>query len=295
MADILKGADVVDALNKKMSAQIEMLKGKDINAALAIVRVGEKADDISYEKTATKRCETVGVTVKNIVLPADVTQDVLMANIIKLNEDNSIHGVLLFRPLPKHLSDDSIRAILKPEKDVDGITDTSLAGVFTGSGIGFAPCTAQACIEILNHFNIDCTGKRTVIIGRSLVVGKPVAMMLMGKNATVTICHTRTVDIKSVARSAEILIVAAGQMESLTKDYFSPGQVVIDVGINWNDEKGKLCGDVKFDDAEPVVAAITPVPGGVGTVTTSVLVSHVVEAAMNSLKKQEYVQHDFNR
>ena len=295
MADILKGADVVDALNKKMCAQIETLRTMDITATLAIVRVGEKADDISYEKTAVKRCETVGVTVKNIVLPADVTQDVLMGNIIKLNEDDSVHGVLLFRPLPKHLSDDAIRAILKPEKDVDGITDTSLAGVFTGSGIGFAPCTAQACMEILNHFNIDCTGKRAVIIGRSLVVGKPVAMMLMGKNATVTVCHTRTVDIKSVARSAEILIVAAGQMESLTKDYFSPGQVVIDVGINWNDEKGKLCGDVKFDDAEPVVAAITPVPGGVGTVTTSVLVSHVVEAAMNSLKKQEYVQHDFNR
>jgi len=295
MADILKGADVVDALNKKMYAQIEMLRSKEITATLAIVRVGEKADDISYEKTATKRCETVGVAVKNIVLPANVTQDVLMANIIKLNEDQNVHGVLLFRPLPKHLSDDAIRAVLKPEKDVDGITDTSLAGVFTGSGSGFAPCTAQACMEILNHFNIDCTGKRTVIIGRSLVVGKPVAMMLMGKNATVTICHTRTVDIKTVSRGAEILIVAAGQMESLTKDYFSPGQIVIDVGINWNDEKGKLCGDVKFDDAEPVVAAITPVPGGVGTVTTSVLVSHVVDAAMNSIEQQEYVRHDFNR
>jgi len=295
MADILKGADVVEALKNKMSTKIETLKKNGVTATLAIVRVGERADDISYEKTATKRCETVGVAVKIIVLPADVTQGVLMQNIIDLNNDNDVHGVLMFRPLPPHLSDDIVRAVLKPEKDIDGITDASLAGVFTGSNNGFAPCTAQACMEILEHYNIDCKGKRTVIIGRSLVVGKPVAMMLMGKNATVTICHTRTVDIPAIARNAEILIVAAGQMEGLTKEYFSPGQIVIDVGINWDDEKGKLCGDVKFDDAEPIVAAITPVPGGVGTVTTSVLVSHVVEAASELTKQQEYVRNDFNR
>jgi methylenetetrahydrofolate dehydrogenase (NADP+)/methenyltetrahydrofolate cyclohydrolase len=217
------------------------------------------------------------------VLPADVAQDVLMQNVESLNNDSSVHGVLIFRPLPKHLDEAAVCAALKPEKDVDGITEGSLAGVFTGSGKGFAPCTAQACIEILDHFKIECKGKRAVIIGRSLVVGKPAAIMLMGKHATVTVCHTRTVDMPSVARNAEILIVAAGQMESLTKEFFSPGQVVIDVGINWNDEKGKLCGDVKFDDAEPIVAAITPVPGGVGTVTTSVLVSHVVEAARKLL------------
>jgi len=186
---------------------------------------------------------------------------------------------LIFRPLPKHISDEAIRAVLKPEKDIDGITDTSLAGVFSGSAQGFAPCTAQACMEILDHFNIDCKGKRAVVIGRSLVVGKPVSMMLMGQNATVTVCHTRTVDIPSVARNAEILIVAAGQPEGITKEFFSPGQVVIDVGINWDDTKGKLVGDVNFEDAEPIVGSITPVPGGVGTVTTSVLVSHVVEAA----------------
>jgi len=295
MAEILKGADVVEALGAKMKVNIEALKEKGVTATLAIIRVGERPDDVSYEKTATKRCETVGVNVKHITLPADVAQGELMQKVLDLNADNDVHGVLLFRPLPKHLSDEAVRAVLKPEKDIDGITDGSLAGVFSGSNNGFAPCTAQACMEILKHFNIDCKGKRAVVIGRSLVVGKPVAMMLMGENATVTICHTRTVDIAAVARSAEILIVAAGQMEGITKDYFSPGQVVIDVGINWNDEKGKLCGDVKFDDAEPIVASITPVPGGVGTVTTSVLVSHVVEAAMNTSNKQEYVKHDFNR
>jgi len=283
MAELLKGADVVSALNAKLSEKVEELKKSGVTATLAIVRVGERADDVSYEKTATKRCETIGVAVKNVVLPVDITQDDLVKNIVELNDDDSVHGVLIFRPLPKHISDDVIRSTLKPEKDIDGITDGSMAGVFTGSGKGFAPCTAQACIEILDHFDIDCKGKRAVVIGRSLVVGKPVAIMLMGRNATVTICHTRTVDMPTVARNAEILIVAAGQIEGITKEYFSPGQVVIDVGINWSDEKGKLCGDVNFDDAEPIVDAITPVPGGVGTVTTSVLVSHVVEAAFKSV------------
>jgi len=295
MADVLKGADVVNALNSKMIAEVESLKKNGITATLSTLRVGERADDVSYEKTATKRCETVGVAVRNVVLPVDITQGALLQNITELNGDKSVHGVLLFRPLPQHLSDDSIRAVLKPEKDIDGITDSSLAGVFTGRSNGFAPCTAQACMEILDYYNIDCKGKRAVVVGRSLVVGKPVAMMLMGRHATVTVCHTRTIDMPAITRSAEILIVAAGQMEGLTKEYFSPGQIVIDVGINWNDEKGKLCGDVCFDDAEPIVAAITPVPGGVGTVTTSVLVSHVVEAAQKQSNQREYKHNDSNR
>jgi len=279
MAELLKGADVVAALGEKMKQDVEELRGGGITPTLAILRVGERPDDISYEKGATKRCETIGVAVRKVVLSSGVAQEALMKSVEKLNEDDGVHGVLIFRPLPKHLDEEAICAALKPDKDVDGITEGSLAGVFTGSGKGFAPCTAQACMEILDYYNIDCKGKRAVVIGRSLVVGKPAAVMLMGKHATVTVCHTRTIDMQSVARNAEILIVAAGKMESLTKEFFSPGQIVIDVGINWNEEKGKLCGDVKFDDAEPIVAAITPVPGGVGTVTTSVLVSHVVEAA----------------
>ena len=283
MADLLKGADVVSALNQKMTAEIEELKSKGVSPTLAILRVGEKPDDISYEKGAMKRCETVGVEARSIVLPADATQDALIQTIESLNSDDSVHGVLLLRPLPKHIDESAVCATLLPQKDIDGITEGSLAGVFTDSKKGFAPCTAQACIEILDYYNIECKGKNAVVIGRSLVVGKPVAMMLMGKHATVTVCHTRTTDMPAIARNADILIVAAGKMESLNKEYFSPGQIVIDVGINWNDEKGKLCGDVKFDDAEPIVAAITPVPGGVGTVTTSVLVSHVVTAAKKSL------------
>jgi methylenetetrahydrofolate dehydrogenase (NADP+)/methenyltetrahydrofolate cyclohydrolase len=283
MAELLKGAAVVAALNEKMTAEIAELKTKGVTPTIAILRVGARDDDISYEKNAMKRCETVGVEAKSIVLPEDVSQEVLMQNVDTLNKDKSVHGVLIFRPLPKHLDEEAVRQALLPEKDIDGITDGSLAGVFTASGNGFPPCTAQACIEILDYYGIECKGKRAVIVGRSLVVGKPVAIMLMGKHATITVCHTRTVDLPSVVREAEIVIVAAGKMESITADYFSPGQIVIDVGISWNDEKGKLCGDVKFDDAEPIVAAITPVPGGVGTVTTSVLVSHVVEAAKRTL------------
>ena len=185
----------------------------------------------------------------------------------------------MFRPLPKHLDEEAACQALDPEKDVDGITDGSMVGVFTGQKKGFPPCTPQACMEILDHYGIDCAGKKAVVIGRSLVVGKPAAMMLIKKNATVTVCHTKTVDMPAVCREADILIVAAGRAGVVDKPYFAPGQVVIDVGINVNAE-GKLCGDVKFEDAEPIVGAITPVPGGVGSVTTSVLVGHVVEAAM---------------
>ena len=282
MATILKGADVVASLNSKIIEDVKTLEIKGISPTLAILRVGDRADDISYEKTAKKRADTVGIRVKNITLPIDVTQTELLQNIEALNNDNNIHGVLMFRPLPKHLDERAVCLALSPRKDIDGITETSLAGVFTGNAATFAPCTAQACIEILDYYNINCTGKRAVVVGRSLVVGKPVAMMLMAKNATVTVCHTRTVDMPGITKNAEIIIVAAGQIEGLTKEYFSPGQIVVDVGINWCNDKNKLCGDVKFDEAEPIVGAITPVPGGVGTVTTSVLLSNVIKSAMSN-------------
>jgi methylenetetrahydrofolate dehydrogenase (NADP+)/methenyltetrahydrofolate cyclohydrolase len=284
VANILKGAPVAAALNAKMSADVAELKAKGITPTLAILRVGARADDISYEKGATKRCADVGVAVKNVVLDAGVTQEELMSALDALNRDDKVHGILVFRPLPAPLDGEAVRAAMNPAKDVDGITDGSLAGVFTNTHVGFAPCTAQAAMEILDYYGVDCKGRRAAVIGRSLVVGRPAAMMLMHKNATVTICHTKTVDMPSVTREAEILIVAAGKMETIGKEYLSAGQTVIDVGIGWNAEKGKLCGDVKFDEAEPEVGAITPVPGGVGSVTTSVLVSHVVEAAKRACR-----------
>ena len=279
MAKLLSGKEVTASLNEEIRKKTELLTAHHITPKLGIIRIGEREDDISYERGATKRCETLGVSYEKFLLPEDVSQEELLATIDKVNKDDSIHGVLLFRPLPKHLDQSVIENALDPAKDVDCMTDGSMSGVFTGKQVGFPPCTPQACMEILDHYGIDCTGKKAVVIGRSLVVGKPAAMMLIKKNATVTVCHTKTVDMPSVAKEADIIIVAAGRAGVVGADYVKPGQTIIDVGINVNAE-GKLCGDVDYAAVEPIVDAITPVPGGVGSVTTSVLVGHVVEAAM---------------
>ena len=277
MAEELKGAPVAKAIDERSRADIVLLAERNIVPTLALVRVGAREDDIAYENGAVKRCERVGVAYKKVTLPEDVSQEALLAQIDALNRDTGVHGVLLFLPLPKRFDQRAVRAALSPGKDVDGVTDGSLAGVFTGSGEGFAPCTAQACIEILDYYNVDCKGKRAVVVGRSLVVGKPVAMLLLAKNATVTVCHTKTADLPAVVRGGEIVVTAAGRARVVGGECFSAGQTVVDVGINFVD--GQMCGDADFDAASQTVAAITPVPGGVGTVTTSVLVSHVVEAA----------------
>ena len=278
MAMILKGAPVVAAMNEANAARCEALKAKGITPTLAVVRVGEREDDLSYERGVMTRCGKVGVAVKQYLLPADATQEQLLDVIREINANKSIHGCLLFRPLPKQFDDRTIRAALAPEKDIDGITDSSLAGVFTNTAIGYPPCTAQACLEILKYYNIPLSGKRAVVVGRSLVVGKPAAMMLDRENATVTLCNSRTQNLPALCKEADIVVVAMGKMGFISSDCLREGQVVVDVGIHVNEE-GKLCGDVRFAEAEPVVDAITPVPGGIGTVTTSVLVSHVVDAA----------------
>ena len=279
MAEILKGKPVADAISEEVKTEVEILKGKGINPTLALVRVGEREDDLSYERGAMKRCEAVGISVKNVILPIDVSADELYKTIETLNEDENVHGILMFRPLPKHLDGEKARNLIAADKDVDGCTDLSLAGVFTNNGLGFAPCTAEAAVQILKHYGIPVSGKKVTVIGRSLVIGRPVSMLLMHENATVTICHTRTVDVPPAARDADIIIAASGQMESIDEKFLRKGQVLIDVGIGWNEAKQKLCGDVLFTAAEPVVGAITPVPGGVGSVTTSILVKHVAEAA----------------
>jgi len=283
MAKLLDGSLVVAALKKKQREAVSKLELEGLVPTIGIIRVGKKKDDISYEKSVVKQAASVGVAVKKIVLPDKTTQEQLLTIIKQMNEDSSIHGVLLFRPLPNHIADEIIRNALEPKKDVDGIGDGSLAGVFTGGKTGFPPCTAQACMEILDYYDIDLAGKKVVIIGRSLVVGKPAAMMAIAKNATVTICHTKTVDMQSICRNADILIAAAGKAGIIDKNFLSKGQVVIDVGIHV-DESGKLCGDVNYIDAGPIVDALTPVPGGVGAVTTSVLVGNTITAARKSLE-----------
>ena len=278
MATILKGAPVVAAMNEANAARCAALKARGVTPTLAVVRVGARPDDLSYEKGVLTRCGKVGVEVKQFLLPEDAAQEQLLDVIAQVNADPAIHGCLLFRPLPKQFDDRTIRAALAPEKDIDGITDSSLAGVFTNSAIGYPPCTAQACLEILKYYQVPLSGKRAVVVGRSLVVGKPAAMMLDRENATVTLCNSRTQNLSEVCRQADIVVVAMGKMAAVGADCLRAGQTVVDVGIHVNEE-GKLCGDVQFAAAEPVVDAITPVPGGVGTVTTSVLVGHVVQAA----------------
>ena len=289
MSKILSGREVAATLEERLRVRAEALKAQGIEPKLAIVRCGENPSDLSYERGATARAEKIGVAVEKRVLPAEVAKDVLLDEIRALNADASVHGVLLFRPLAKHLKpfEREICNALDAQKDVDAMTDLSLAGVFENRPeLGFAPCTAQACIEMLDHYSIGLSGRRAVVIGRSLVVGKPLAMLLMARNATVTVCHTRTQDVAGEARRADILLTSAGALGSLTRDYVREGQVVIDVSINWDANKpnakgslGAVAGDAVFDEVEPVVAAITPVPGGVGAVTTSVLLGHVIEAA----------------
>ena len=278
MAMLLKGAPAAAALNEKTAARAAELTASGVQPTLAVVRVGARDDDLAYERGVLARCGKLGIAVRPFVLDAGAPQAELLAVLDEINRDSGIHGCLLFRPLPAQMDDRAVRAALDPAKDVDGITDAALAGVFTGSGAGYPPCTAQACVEILEHYGIPLEGRRVTVVGRSLVVGKPAAMLLDRKNATVTLCNSRTRDLPALCRQAEVLVVAMGRRGAIGAGCFAPGQVVVDVGIHTG-EDGRLCGDVRFEEAEPVVAAITPVPGGVGAMTTSVLAAHVVAAA----------------
>ncbi|MDR0409594.1 MAG: bifunctional 5,10-methylenetetrahydrofolate dehydrogenase/5,10-methenyltetrahydrofolate cyclohydrolase [Spirochaetaceae bacterium] len=277
---LLSGKDVAAAMQEQMKKDVEALKAKGIKPTLGIIRMGEKPNDISYEKGATKNCVAVGVEVKNYVLLEDASQEELLKVIRSANEDKNVHGVLLFRPLPKHIDDNAARAALLPSKDMDGITDGSMAGIYSDTGAGYPPCTAESVIKILDHYKVDVAGKNVVVLGRSTVIGKPVSMLLLKKNGTVTICHSKTKDLAKKTQAADIVVVAMGRAWSVGKEYFSAGQYVIDVGVNAkpNGEKG-TCGDVKTEEVEPIVAGITPVPGGVGSVTSANLVSHVIAAA----------------
>ena len=275
---ILYGKPVAEALSRGIREDIEKLGG--VVPKLCIVRLGEDPSDLAYERGICKRADAVGVAVQKCLLSAGCTCEELIGTIRTLNADESVHGVLLFRPLPKHLRpfQTEIFNALDPAKDVDGMTDGSAAGVFLGTGAGFAPCTPSACMQMLDYYKIDPRGMRTVVIGRSPVVGKPLAMLLLGRHATVTICHTRTADLPSEACRAELLIACAGSAGLVGADCVGPETIVLDVGVNWQD--GKYVGDVRFDEVEPVAAAVTPVPGGVGAVTTATLLRHVTDAAM---------------
>lgn len=278
MTTYMMGTEVAKAMKESLIQEVEALKEKGVEPCLAIVRVGARPDDLSYERGAKKRMELVGIDCKVVELPENITQEEFEAEFQKVNDDPSVHGILLFRPLPKHLDEEPVKSMIHPYKDVDCMCSVNIAKVFAGDESGYAPCTAEAVMEMLSHYEIDLTGRKVTVVGRSMVVGKPLSMLLLKKNATITVCHTRTADLAAECRKAEILVAAVGKAKMITEDMVGDGAIVVDVGVNV-DENGNLCGDVDFAAVESKASYISPVPKGVGSVTTSVLAKHVVRAA----------------
>lgn len=271
----LRGKKVSDGIKEYVSKELETLS---FVPKLAIIRVGENPDDMSYERGATKKLKSFGLDVASYVFPQDISDEAFKKAFKDINEDDEVTGILLLRPLPRTINEKDIENMIDPKKDLDGISPINIAKVFAGDTTGFSPCTAEAVIEVLKAYDIELTGKRVTVVGRSMVVGKPVSMLLLKENATVTMTHTRTVDLKKTCSDAEIVIAAAGRAKMLNSDYCGQDAVMIDVGINV-DDNGKLCGDVDYATLDGKASAATPVPGGVGTVTTAVLAKHLIQAA----------------
>mgnify|MGYP000926810027 CR=1 FL=1 len=275
--EILKGLPVANSINEQLIEDIKNIDGELPH--LAIIRVGERPDDCSYERGAVKKMDKVGVRCTTYTFDADIDNETFQAEFDKINENPDIDGILMLRPLPKQLDEKQIENKIDPRKDLDGISPLNLAKVYAGDESGYAPCTAEAVIEVLKAYDISMEGKRAAIVGRSMVVGRPLSMLLLKENATVTICHTRTKDLPGTCKQAEIQVAAAGKAKMLDASYVGENTTVIDVGINV-DENGKLCGDVAAETLEEKSGKLTPVPGGVGAVTTAVLAKHLVQAAL---------------
>ena len=274
---IIKGKPVADKINETLIDDVKILKNNGINPKLTIVRVGYRSDDLAYERGALKKCQLIGIDAEVLELDENITQEDYINEIKRLNNDSNVHGILCFRPLPKHLNEDDIKYVISPEKDVDSFSPINTAKVIEGDNEGFTPCTPSAVLEILKYYNINLTGAKVTVLGRSMVVGKPVSILLLNENATVTVCHSKTKDLSNITSDADILVTAVGRAKMIKSEFVKNGAVVIDVGINV-DEDGKLCGDVDIDDVLDKVSMITPVPLGVGSVTTTVLAKHVIKA-----------------
>jgi len=281
MAEQLLGRPVADAIKEDLARRVAALAQRGVTPRLAVIRLGEDPGDMAYERSILRNCEKLGCSAESITLPADCAQEALIARIEEVNADSGIHGCLLLRPLPKHMDSAKVCDTLVPEKDLDGMGCRALGALFAGRKDAFAPCTAQACLEMLKFYGIDPAGKRAAVVGRSLVIGRPVGQLLLQADTTVTLCHSHTPELPAVCREADILIVAAGRAGLIGSEHARPGQVILDVGVNSVD--GKLCGDVRTEEAAQIAAAVSPVPGGVGAVTPSVLMAHLVEAAERSL------------
>lgn len=285
MGEIIKGKPVGDAISEVLKSECEELVKGGIQPKLAILRVGAKANDLSYEKGALKKCEAIGIETEVTELPDGTTQEQYIETLQKLNDDSSVHGILTFRPLPKGIDEEVIKNIIAPEKDVDCFSPMNTAKLMEGDKTGFPPCTPTAVVEILKYYNVPLKGANVVVLGRSMVVGKPVSMLLLGENATVTICHSKTKDLPKVCANADVLVAGVGRARMVTSDYIKEGAVVIDVGINAKPEGGGICGDVDTDDVVGKASMVTPVPAGVGSVTTSILAKHVIKACKQQNNK----------
>ena len=285
MGEIIKGKPVGDALSEILKGECEALVKEGIQPKLAILRVGAKPNDLSYERGALKKCDTIGIVAEVTELSEDTTQEQYIEALEKLNKDSSVHGILTFRPLPKGIDEEVIKNVISPEKDVDCFSPMNTAKLMEGDKTGFPPCTTTAVVEILKHYNVPLKGANVVVLGRSMVVGKPVSMLLLGENATVTICHSKTQDLAKVCSQADVLVAGVGRARMVTSDYIKEGAVVIDVGINAKPEGGGICGDVDTDDVVEKASMVTPVPAGVGSVTTSILAKHVIKACKQQNNK----------
>jgi len=277
MVEYLSGKPVVEKMREDMKQKSDAFKAKGIEPCMWIFRVGERGDDVSYEKSIMKSCESVGIKAVQKPLPVDISQDDLIAEIKKANTDNSVHGIMLFRPLPDHIDTAVIENTLNPDKDIDCMTSLNLAKVFDGSS-KLNPCTAQAVVTLLKHHKIPLAGKHVVVVGRSLVVGKPLVMLLLNENATVTVCHSKTANLEEVTKNCDVVAVAMGKKGLLKAKHFTKDSIVVDVGMHWDDEKKTMVGDVDYDDVKDLIKHITPSVGGVGVVTTNILLYNTVNA-----------------
>jgi len=273
---LLKGKPAADIIKDQIIDSIKMLGYKgQILPKIVILRVGERPDDIAYEKRVIKNCETVGLLAEIKALAEDVGIEDFLEVLEKLNMDPNTHGILIFRPLPLNLDIKKISVAIKAEKDIDGMSPTNIAKVFAGDINAMAPCTAEAAVELLKHYYPNLAGKRAVIVNRSMVLGKPLSMLLLRENATVTICHSKTENLAGITSQADIVVTGVGRGRFFGPEYFSKDCIVVDAGINFVD--GQLCGDVDFEMTEAKVQAITPVPGGLGAVTSMVLLRNVIK------------------
>ncbi len=286
---IINGKEIGQEIRKSVEKRVEKLKQQGVTPGLAVILVGENPASKTYVANKQKSCEAIGMFSELIKLPEDATQEALLDQIRELNEREDIHGILVQLPLPKHIDEEAVIATISPEKDVDGFSPISVGKMMLGQDT-YLPCTPFGVMKLLEHSGIEVAGKHAVIVGRSHIVGKPMGQLLLQKDATVTYTHSKTPDLPAFTKQADILIAAVGRTNFITKDHIKPGAVVIDVGIN-RDEDNKLCGDVDFAGVSEVASHITPVPGGVGPMTITMLLENTVQAAEKKLARDKVIKN----